>query len=105
MVTAIGLFTDMAVEKMPSLLESDREILQLLAEEPRQTPSMLLKTMDTTDSQQYVQNRLQHLRENDLVTRPGRGLYELTAIGERAVSNLPLYTDDRFEFWRVVNEE
>jgi hypothetical protein len=66
---------------------------------------MLLETMDTTDSQQYVQNRLQHLRENDLAIRPGRGLYELTAIGERAVSNLNLYMDDRFEFWRVVNEE
>ncbi len=66
---------------------------------------MLHETMDTTDSQQYVQDRLQHLRESDLATRPGRGLYELTAMGERAVSNLHLYTEDRFEFWRVVNDE
>jgi len=86
----------------PSLLDTDREILRLLSKEARQTPSMLLSKAETTDSQQYVQNRLKHLRDTGFVHRPGRGIYELTESGERAAENLDKYDDDRDAFWALV---
>lgn len=89
----------------PSLLDTDRELLQLLNDDPRQTPSMLLKSCETTDSKQYIQNRLKHLRDNDLAHRPDRGIYALTARGERAANNIDLYHSDRSEFWRQVTSE
>ncbi|WP_162991410.1 hypothetical protein [Halostella salina] len=86
----------------PSLLDTDQEILELLNEESRQTPSMLLKSVASTDSKQYVQNRLKHLRDNDLVQRADRGIYELTTLGERAAGNLDMYREDRGGFWRLL---
>ncbi|WP_135534474.1 hypothetical protein [Halostella pelagica] len=87
----------------PSLLDTDHELLELLHEESRQTPSMLLTKVESTDSKQYVQNRLKHLRDNELVHRPDRGIYELTARGERAAANLDLYSEDRDAFWTRVH--
>lgn len=87
----------------PSLLDTDRELLTLLNEESRQTPSMLFDKAQSTGSKQYVQDRLQHLRENGLAQRPGRGIYELTRKGERAAANLDLYTENREAFWNRVH--
>lgn len=86
----------------PSLLDTDQELLELLHEESRQTPNMLLKSVETTDSKQYVQNRLKHLRDNDLAHRPDRGIYELTPKGERAAAHLDMYREDRGGFWRLL---
>ena len=91
------------IAQRPSVLVTDQEILTLL-EEGRATPSMLLNAANTTDSQQYIQNRLQHLREHGLVHRPGRGVYDLTERGERAADHLQLYrNDDREAFWERVD--
>ncbi|MFC7073025.1 hypothetical protein ACFQJ7_12850 [Halovenus rubra] len=86
----------------PSLLDTDRELLTLLNKESRQTPSMLFDQAQSTDSKQYVQDRLKHLRDNGLAQRPGRGIYELTECGKRAAANLDLYNDDRDAFWNHV---
>ena len=86
----------------PSLLETDQELLHRLAENPRQTPSMLLEECTSTDSKQYIQNRLKHLREIDMVTRADRGIYELTDRGERAAGNIELYSENRKRFWDRV---
>lgn len=86
----------------PSLLETDQELLELLQEEGRQTPSMLFDKAQSTDSKQYIQDRLKHLRDNDFVTRPGRGIYELTSKGKRAAANLDWYGEDREAFWTAV---
>ena len=90
--------------RSPSLLDTDQELLQQLHEEPRQTPLMLLESMTSTGSQQYVQNRLKHLRENNLVHRPGRGIYELTHRGEQAAANLDQYDGNRNAVWKRVIE-
>lgn len=87
----------------PSLLETDQELLELLREEPRQTPSMMHSAAETTESKQFVQDRLQHLRENGFAERPDRGIYQLTARGERAAEHLDLYRDDRDAFWAAVD--
>lgn len=92
----------MKMTQYPSLLETDQELLELLNEESRQTPSMLFEKTESTSSKQYVQDRLKHLRDNDLVHRPGRGIYELTARGERAANHLDLHRDARSEFWDRV---
>jgi Mn-dependent DtxR family transcriptional regulator len=63
---------------------------------------MLLESITSTESQQYVQNRLKHLRENNLVHRPGRGIYELTPRGKKAVVNLHQYDGNRNSFWERV---
>ncbi|NHN60027.1 MULTISPECIES: hypothetical protein [Halorussus] len=86
----------------PSLLDTDQELLELLSEESRQTPNMLLNSVESTESKQYVQNRLKHLRDNDLVERADRGIYELTTLGERAADNLDMYREDRGGFWRLL---
>ena len=86
----------------PSLLDTDRELLTLLNEESRQTPQMLFDQAESTDSKQYVQDRLKHLRDNDLAHRPGRGIYELTERGEHAAANLDMYREDRGGFWRLL---
>lgn len=86
----------------PSLLETDQELLELLQEEGRQTPSMLFDKTETTDSKQYVQDRLKHLRDNDFATRPDRGIYELTDLGERAAANLDMYREHRGGFWTLL---
>jgi hypothetical protein len=88
----------------PSLLETDQELLELLHNDPRQTPSMLLKGAESTESKQYVQDRLEHLRDHNLAQRPDRGIYELTERGGRAAANLDLYRgDDRDAFWERVD--
>lgn len=87
----------------PSLLDTDRELLQLLQDDPRQTPSMLLAATGSTDSKQYVQNRLKHLLDHGLVDRPDRGIYELTARGDRAAEALDQYQADRESFWAHVD--
>lgn len=88
--------------RTPSLLVTDQEILRQLHEAPRQTPLMLLESLTSTDSQQYVQNRLKHLRENNLVHRPGHGIYELTGRGKRALTHLDEYNGNRNAFWAYV---
>ena len=88
----------------PSLLATDQELLQLLHNNPRQSPDMLVDSAESTNSKQHVQNRLKHLRDNDLAHRPSRGIYELTARGERAADNINLYATEREEFWSRVNE-
>lgn len=89
----------------PSLLDTDRELLQLLKDDPRQTPAMLLAAVDSTDSKQYVQNRLKHLLDHGLVDRADRGIYELTARGDRAADALDQYHTDRDEFWSRVDSD
>lgn len=86
----------------PSLLETDQELLHRLAENPRQTPKMLVENLTSTESKQYVQNRLKHLRDIGLVERADRGIYELTDRGERAAENIQLYKRDRQRFWDRV---
>jgi hypothetical protein len=88
----------------PSLLDTDRELLGLLQEESRQTPSMLFEASETTPSKQYVQDRLAHLREHDLAERVDRGIYQLTERGERAADHLDRYRDDRDAFWSAVED-
>lgn len=91
--------------QQPSLLATDQDLLQLLADDPRQTPSMLLADTESTDSKQYVQNRLKHLLDHDLVTRPDRGIYELTGRGKRAAESLDQYNTDRERFWAIVESD
>lgn len=86
----------------PSLVETDQELLHRLHTNPRQTPSMLLKNTSSTDSKQYIQNRLKHLRDIGFVTRADRGIYELTDRGERAADNIQLYKTDQQRFWNRV---
>ena len=92
----------MSMTQHPSLLDTDREILRLLQREARQTPSMLLTNSETTQSKQFIQNRLKHLRDTGLIHRPGRGIYELTETGERAVENLDMHDNDRDAFWDLI---
>ena len=88
----------------PSLLETDQELLELLYNDPRQTPSMLLEEAGSTESKQYVQDRLKHLRDHNLAQRPDRGIYELTERGGRAAENLDRYRgNDREAFWNRVD--
>ena len=89
----------------PSLLDTDHELLQLLKDDPRQTPSMLLAAVESTDSKQYLQNRLKHLLDHGLVDRPDRGIYELTSRGERAADALDQYHTDRESFWSHVESD
>lgn len=88
----------------PSLLDTDQELLELLRQEPRQTPSMLFASADSTGSKQYIQDRLAHLRDHGLAERPDRGIYQLTDRGQVASDHLDRYRDDRDAFWALVDD-
>jgi len=57
-----------------------RRILLMLREEPRQTPSNLVKELRAKGS--TVRNCLVFLKDLRLVETPSRGLYRLSPLGE-----------------------
>lgn len=60
-----------------------RRVLQVLREEPRQTPSNLVKKLRVKGS--TVRNCLVLLKDLKLVETPSRGLYQISFIGEKVL--------------------
>jgi len=65
-----------------------RRILKILKEEPRQTPSNLMKKLRAKQS--TVRNCLVFLRDLKLVDTPSRGLYQLSFLGEYVLQKAQL---------------
>ena len=65
---------------------TDKEILQSLKKNPRQTPLMLSESLKMAPS--HVRNVLSVLQELKLVQTPARGVYEITLLGKELLRKI-----------------
>ncbi len=73
-----------------------RHILEILKDEPRQTPSSLVKKMRAKGS--TVRNCLVFLKDLRLVETPSRGLYRVSSLGEYVLDKAQLLSTKLEEF-------
>lgn len=84
------------------MTRGDDRILEFLHEKDiKCTPKVLALNIEF--SQQYVNERLRHLREADLVERIDRGVYQITDRGRRYLSG-DLEEDERDEIENAVDD-
>ena len=76
-----------------------RRILTILKEEPRQTPSNLIKKMRAKGS--TVRNCLVFMKDLKLVETPSRGLYRLSFLGEYVLEKAELLSTKLEEFNKI----
>ena len=80
-----------------------RRILEILKDEPRQTPSNLVKKMRAKGS--TVRNCLVFLKDLRLVETPSRGLYRLSFLGEYVLEKAQLLSTKIEEFNKYESQE
>ena len=60
------------------------DILRVIDDEVAAAPKTVAERLDRNNS--YIRNQLRELDTAGYVTRPSRGVYKLTTLGEQAVS-------------------
>lgn len=83
----------------------DFEILEKLAEEGRNVPSILGDDLDK--HRNYVSQRLNELKRYGMVKKIGErniGLYEITELGKTALENRDVWETDHDEYQDLITE-